>query len=107
MRKLPVRLHQTRGDAVTVGTLAEQDRRIYFEYDAAFLGGGIELSPFKLRTKPGLMARVAEIAMPPTRLFEVGRGRDTRRFFGVRRFDRSAAYRRIHMHTFGTCITLM
>jgi serine/threonine-protein kinase HipA len=263
MRKLMVRLHRAAGDAVTVGTLAEQDRRIYFEYDAAFLGGGIELSPFKLRTQPGLiahsdhafgplfgvfddslpdgwglllmdrhfrrrgidpqaispldrlaylgtrtmgaltyhppsheepggepqpldldalgsnaeavvqgdatevlpelmraggspggarpkvlvgiqgdrivsgedalpdgyehwivkfsaradgheagtveyayslMARAAGIDMPPTRLFEVGRGRGTRRFFGVRRFDRSAANRRIHMHTFANLI---
>jgi hypothetical protein len=36
MRKLTVRLHRAAGDAVAVGTLAEQDRRIYFEYDAAF-----------------------------------------------------------------------
>jgi serine/threonine-protein kinase HipA len=56
MRKLAVRLHRSAGDAVTVGTLAAQDRRVFFEYDAAFLGRGIELSPFKLRTQPGLIA---------------------------------------------------
>jgi len=263
MRKLTVRLHRSAHDRVTVGTLAEQDRRIYFEYDAIFLGSGIELSPFKLRTQPGLiahtdhafgplfgvfddslpdgwglllmdrhfrrhgidpkaispldrlaylgtrtmgaltyhppsheesggepqvldldalgsnakavlegdatevlpelmraggspggarpkvlvgiqgdrivsgedalpdgyehwivkfsaspdgheagaveyayslMARASGIDMPPTRLFEVGRGRGMRRFFAVRRFDRADANRRIHMHTFANLI---
>lgn len=36
-----------------MGTLALQDRTIFFEYDPDFLILGLELSPFKLRsTKP-------------------------------------------------------
>ncbi len=56
MKKLTVNLQQAPGKKLTVGTLAEQDRRLYFEYDAAFLETGIELSPFRLRTQPGLIA---------------------------------------------------
>ena len=37
-----------------VGQLAEVEGRIYFEYDAAFLKNGIELSPYKLPLKPGV-----------------------------------------------------
>jgi serine/threonine-protein kinase HipA len=55
MRKLTVKLQRTPGDTLTVGRLAEQDRRIYFEYDDAFLDAGIELSPFKLSAQPGLI----------------------------------------------------
>jgi len=55
VRELTVKLKRTPGDALTVGRLAEQDRRIYFEYDDAFLDTGIELSPFKLPAQPGLI----------------------------------------------------
>ncbi len=37
-----------------VGTLAQKDKKIYFEYDKAFLKTGIELSPYKLPLKAGL-----------------------------------------------------
>ena len=37
-----------------VGTLAESERRIYFEYDADFLDDPLWLSPFKLPPEPGL-----------------------------------------------------
>ncbi|MCB4763206.1 MAG: HipA N-terminal domain-containing protein, partial [Sulfurovum sp.] len=37
-----------------VGTLAIKDKKIYFEYDKAFLKTGIELSPYKLPLKAGL-----------------------------------------------------
>lgn len=37
-----------------VGTLAEADRRVYFEYDAGFLAAPLWLSPFKLPPEPGL-----------------------------------------------------
>ncbi len=37
-----------------VGTLAEKDKKIYFEYDKDFLKTGIELSPYKLPLKAGL-----------------------------------------------------
>lgn len=35
--------------AIRVGRLALQDRQILFQYDAAFLGRGLELSPLRLR----------------------------------------------------------
>ncbi len=35
-----------------VGKLALKDRRIWFQYDAAFLQKGVELSPFKLPLRP-------------------------------------------------------
>ncbi len=51
-----------------------------------------------------LMARAAGLDMPPTRLFEVRRGRWVRRYFGVKRFDRAEGNRRKHMHTFANLI---
>ena len=38
-----------------VGTLAYKDKNIYFEYDSIFLTGNIELSPYKLPLKSGVM----------------------------------------------------
>lgn len=53
MRRVEVRLDW--GDKqVVVGTLAEQERRIYFEYDATFLDAPLPISPFKLPVRPGL-----------------------------------------------------
>ena len=47
MRKLEVRLDW--GDEqVVVGRLAEQERRVYFEYDGTFVANPVPLSPFKL-----------------------------------------------------------
>ena len=37
-----------------VGRLAFKDRQILFEYDAAFLNSGIEISPIKLPLRPGI-----------------------------------------------------
>lgn len=51
-----------------------------------------------------LMAKAAGIQMPPTRLFEVKRGRGVRHYFGVRRFDRGQGNRRFHVHTFANLI---
>jgi serine/threonine-protein kinase HipA len=53
MRRVEVRLDWGDGQRV-VGTLAEQERRIYFEYDAGFLRSPLPLSPFKLPPRPGL-----------------------------------------------------
>ena len=55
MRKLIVRLHWSPTNTVTVGELAEADRRIYFEYDHEFLRRGIQISPFKWPLRPGLI----------------------------------------------------
>lgn len=51
-----------------------------------------------------LMAQAAGIDMPPTRLIEVRHGRNVRRYFAVRRFDRGPGNRRIHMHTFANLV---
>jgi serine/threonine-protein kinase HipA len=53
MRKLEVRLDWGDEQRV-VGTLAEQDRRIYFEFDAGFLESALPISPFKLPLRAGL-----------------------------------------------------
>lgn len=39
---------------ISVGRLALQKHKIYFEYDAAFLETGLNISPFKLPLKPGV-----------------------------------------------------
>ncbi len=54
MKSLEVRLVREPGDQRVVGQLAENDRRVYFEYDPAFLTEPIWLSPFKLPPDPGL-----------------------------------------------------
>lgn len=38
-----------------VGRLATRDRRILFEYDSDFLVSGLQLSPFQLPTRPGVV----------------------------------------------------
>jgi len=51
--KLEVRL-QLGGEAVTVGTLAERERRIFFELCAGFLDSGLQLSPLDLPLRAGV-----------------------------------------------------
>lgn len=54
MRTLEVRLDW--GDReLVVGTLAEEGRRVYFEYAPSFLAAPLPISPFKLPTVPGLV----------------------------------------------------
>ncbi|HET7228878.1 MAG TPA: type II toxin-antitoxin system HipA family toxin [Longimicrobium sp.] len=50
MRRLQVRLDEERA----VGELVERDRRIFFEYDEAFVEHGVELSPLKLPLRRGV-----------------------------------------------------
>ena len=57
MRKLNVQLEDGR-QAVPLGTLALDARRMYFEYDAAFIASGLQPSPFKLPSKPGLQEHI-------------------------------------------------
>ncbi|MGQ0562508.1 MAG: HipA N-terminal domain-containing protein, partial [Gemmatimonadota bacterium] len=53
MQRVEVRLDW--GDAeLLVGTLAEQDRRVYFEYATSFVESPLPSSPFKLPVRPGL-----------------------------------------------------
>jgi serine/threonine-protein kinase HipA len=49
---LTVYLNQTTKQKV--GTLAQKDKKIYFEYDKEFIKSGIELSPYKLPLRSGL-----------------------------------------------------
>ena len=55
MKKLRVQLRRSPEESLPVGTLADHDRRIYFEYDPVFLESGLELSPFRLPLRPGLV----------------------------------------------------
>jgi len=48
-----------------------------------------------------LMAQAIKIQMPSVRLLEAAK---TRRYFGIKRFDRTAGNGRIHMHSFGNLI---
>ena len=56
MKKLDVYLaaRERRDRGRLVGTLAESERRLYFEYDADFLDDPLWLSPFNLPPEPGL-----------------------------------------------------
>ena len=51
-QKLTIYLTQQKKQKV--GTLAQKNKKIYFEYDKEFLKTGIELSPYKLPLKAGL-----------------------------------------------------
>jgi serine/threonine-protein kinase HipA len=53
MRRLEVRLDWGDEQRV-VGTLAEEGRRLYFEYDSSFIDAPLPISPFKLPVRPGL-----------------------------------------------------
>lgn len=41
---------------IPMGRLALKDRKIFFEYTSSFLGSGLEVSPFILPLKPGVVA---------------------------------------------------
>lgn len=53
--KLEVRLQQAPDRVTVVGTLAQVERRLWFEYAPSFLEDGPELSPVKLPKVPGLL----------------------------------------------------
>ena len=54
MRRVEVRLRHRPDRETLVGTLAQSERRIFFEYAPSFLDLGWELSPWKLPAKPEL-----------------------------------------------------
>ncbi|MBW2701466.1 MAG: type II toxin-antitoxin system HipA family toxin [Deltaproteobacteria bacterium] len=54
MKKLEVLFRADAGNERIVGTLAEADRVIYFEFDPSFLASGWGLSPFRLPFREGL-----------------------------------------------------
>jgi len=70
MKKLTVRLRRSPTDSIDVGQLADIDRRIFFEYDAAFLTPGLQLSPFKWPLRPGLIEHVDRAFGPLPGLFD-------------------------------------
>lgn len=43
-------------EKISVGRLALKDRQLFFEYNLSFIQRGLELSPFKLPLKPGVIA---------------------------------------------------
>ena len=54
MKKLEVRFTRAPFDERVIGTLAQQDHHVYFEYHPDFLARPLWLSPFKLPPEPGL-----------------------------------------------------
>ncbi|MFA5139602.1 MAG: type II toxin-antitoxin system HipA family toxin [Elusimicrobiota bacterium] len=54
MKRLEVRFTRAPGDSLTVGNLAEDRGRVYFEYAPGFLAAGLNLSPFRLPFEGGL-----------------------------------------------------
>jgi serine/threonine-protein kinase HipA len=50
-----VRLSTSKGPRL-IGRLLDAERRIHFQYEAAFLKSGLELSPFKLPLGPGVFS---------------------------------------------------
>ncbi len=55
MKKIEVRLQFYPHESVAVGTLGEENRRLFFQYDAKFLNSPLWLSPFKLPLEPGVV----------------------------------------------------
>ncbi|MEA2047160.1 MAG: type II toxin-antitoxin system HipA family toxin [Campylobacterota bacterium] len=51
-QKLTIHLSQSKKQKL--GTLAQKDKKIYFEYDKEFLKTGIQISPYKLPLKAGV-----------------------------------------------------
>ncbi len=60
MKVNPVKIvnvfYKPRLDKIFVGRLALNNRKIFFEYDASFIETGLNLSPFKLPLKSGIIA---------------------------------------------------
>jgi len=64
MKKLDVQFQRSPDDVLNVGTLAEQNHRLYFEFDAAFVDTGLDLSPIKLPLAVGLVEH-SDLAFGP------------------------------------------
>ena len=52
MKELNVYLNFSKTDKIFVGTLAESENNLFFEYAASFLSDPLWLSPYKLPPKP-------------------------------------------------------
>ncbi len=55
MKRLRVELSGSPGSSMLVGEIAEQGRRVFFEYSPVFVDSGLALSPFKLPLGSGLI----------------------------------------------------
>jgi serine/threonine-protein kinase HipA len=53
--QVTVTLHFDQDTVLSVGRLAIKDRVIFFEYDTDFISTGLQISPFRLPLKPGLI----------------------------------------------------
>ncbi len=54
LKEIDVHFTTAPSESFKVGTLAQQGRRLFFEYSDQWLNRGLELSPFTLPLKPGL-----------------------------------------------------
>ncbi len=70
MKTLSIQLTQTPTRFLSVGRLAEADRRVFFEYAPEFLETSLELSPFKLPLGSGLIEHTDRSFGPLPGLFE-------------------------------------
>jgi len=70
MKKLDVKLTRAPGDALPVGTLAEDRGRVYFEYHPEFLDTHLNLSPFRLPFEAGLFEHTDREFGPLPGLFD-------------------------------------
>jgi len=74
MRELAVRLRFSDADERPVGTLAEDGRRVWFEFDPSFTGGGLEISPLRLpRSRSGLIEHRTAAGAPIPGVFNDAR----------------------------------
>lgn len=74
MRELRVGLQLQVGTTQPVGTLAERDHDLWFEYDEAFIAAGIELSPLRLPlSRRGLLRHDAKPGVPLPGVFNDSR----------------------------------
>lgn len=68
--RLTVSYQPEEGRLIKIGRLASKDREILFEYDGDFLTRGLELSPFKLPLRPGVVVGRPEVFDGLLGLFE-------------------------------------
>lgn len=66
---LTVRFTTAPGESAVVGKLVERGRRVLFEFESTWLERGLELSPFTLQGRPGLIEHVPREFGPLPGLF--------------------------------------
>jgi len=70
IQEVEVRFSPSPNRSFTVGILALHEKRLYFEYDVSWLQKGLELSPFILPCKPGLVEHCSHEFGPLFGLFD-------------------------------------